>query len=144
LDGFKDKDIVASLKKDLTNRTIVGEYCGNQNYQHLIKYDRVTLIWFAVIDNDSLKNECVDLVSGHKFFKHYGLDVVDSTVLGTFSSFYELNYVLLKYFDEVARGRIEVHHEGAVLYFEVQPTADSDEPPRVLIIPILRFFRWPN
>jgi len=29
-----------------------------------------------------------------------------------------MNYNLLKYYDEVSRGRIEDYHEGAVLYFE--------------------------
>jgi hypothetical protein len=41
---------------------MTGEYCGNQKYQHLVKYERVTIYWFAVVENDSLIQECVDVL----------------------------------------------------------------------------------
>lgn len=38
-----------NLKKDLTGRTLVGEYVGNSRHQHLIKYPRTMLIWFSLV-----------------------------------------------------------------------------------------------
>ena len=36
------------FKKELEDRTIVGEYCGNIHHQHLVKYNKINIIWFAI------------------------------------------------------------------------------------------------
>jgi len=36
----KGLSFVEDLKKDLDGKTLIGEYIGNQNFQHLIKYSR--------------------------------------------------------------------------------------------------------
>jgi hypothetical protein len=72
------------------------------------------------VENDSLKKECVDLETSKAFFLSYGLDTAEVTELGVYDNFRQLNIRLLRYYDEISRGRIEVHHEGAVLYFESQ------------------------
>jgi hypothetical protein len=51
---------VEDLKSDLENRTMVGEYCGNQKHQHLVKYDRVTIYWFGVVAHNS-PDTCIDV-----------------------------------------------------------------------------------
>ena len=48
-----DKAGFKSLKEDLDGVTMVGEYIGSQDHQHLVKYSRVTLIWYAVVSNNS-------------------------------------------------------------------------------------------
>ena len=45
---------VEGLKKAADNKTMVAEYCGNQNYQHLVKYTEIDLIFYAIVENDSL------------------------------------------------------------------------------------------
>lgn len=51
---FKKKDLEA-LKKDMTHRTFIGEYIGNIECQHLVKYPRETIIFYAIVDNNSPK-----------------------------------------------------------------------------------------
>lgn len=34
----KKKDEIEELKRDLTGKALVGEYCGNPDFQHLVKY----------------------------------------------------------------------------------------------------------
>jgi hypothetical protein len=34
----KNKNQIDELKKDLSNKTLIGEYCGNPDFQHLVKY----------------------------------------------------------------------------------------------------------
>jgi hypothetical protein len=34
----KKKEEIEALKAELKGRTIVGEYCGNPDFQHLVKY----------------------------------------------------------------------------------------------------------
>jgi len=45
----KNKDQIAELKQDLTGRALVGEYCGNPEYQHLVKYNEVTIFFYALV-----------------------------------------------------------------------------------------------
>ena len=37
------------LKKDLKGVTLIGEYVGSQDHQHLVKYSRTTLIFYAIV-----------------------------------------------------------------------------------------------
>jgi hypothetical protein len=41
------------LKEELKNMTLVGEYIGSQDHQHLVMYSRVSLIFYAIVDNNS-------------------------------------------------------------------------------------------
>ena len=51
-------DAINQLKEDFTGKTLVGEYIGSQEHQHLVKYSRVTIIFYAVVENDSMK-DCI-------------------------------------------------------------------------------------
>ena len=44
---------IIQLKELLDGKTIIGEYCGNPKYQHLIRYDSISIKWFAMVNNDS-------------------------------------------------------------------------------------------
>lgn len=39
------------LQNALDGQTLVGEYIGSDDHQHLVKYSRVTLIFYAIVDN---------------------------------------------------------------------------------------------
>lgn len=39
----------SELENDLDGNTLIGEYIGSQEHQHLVKYSRVTLIFYAVV-----------------------------------------------------------------------------------------------
>ena len=47
------KEQLMELKHDLKGRTIVGEYCGNPDYQHLVKYANTTIYFYALVENSS-------------------------------------------------------------------------------------------
>lgn len=79
---------IERLKADLGNRTIVGEYIGNQKFQHLIKYSRKTLIFYSVVENNSQSQEvCWLPMKAQELFKKYDLDTVKMESLGHFSSY---------------------------------------------------------
>jgi hypothetical protein len=50
------KGMVSKLKADMTGNTLIGEYIGSQEHQHLVKYSRVTLIFYAVVTNSSVED----------------------------------------------------------------------------------------
>jgi hypothetical protein len=56
-----------NLRKDLNGKTMVGEYIGSQEHQHLVKYSRVTIIFYAIIDNYSYES-CMPCSQAWKFF----------------------------------------------------------------------------
>jgi hypothetical protein len=47
--GVKLEDLIT----DLNGNTLIGEYIGSQEHQHLVKYSRVTIIFYAIVKNDS-------------------------------------------------------------------------------------------
>lgn len=48
LADYQKKD-VELLKKELTGKTIIGEYCGNPDFQHLVKYDKTIIYFYAMV-----------------------------------------------------------------------------------------------
>ncbi len=77
------------LKKDISSKTMVGEYIGNKNCQHLAKYQRETIIFYSIVDNYSRKICCLPEES-YKIFKSCGLDVVSNTTMGVYTNYDEL------------------------------------------------------
>jgi len=63
------------LQKALDNRTLIGEYVGSPEHQHLVKYTRVSIIFYALVENDSDKS-CVPCGQAFGFFKKFELDMV--------------------------------------------------------------------
>ena len=45
----KNKAEIEKLKEVLNGRTIVGEYCGNPEFQHLVKYADIIIYFYAVV-----------------------------------------------------------------------------------------------
>ena len=37
----------------MQGKTFIGEYCGNQNYQRIVKYEKIDIFFFAIVDNVS-------------------------------------------------------------------------------------------
>lgn len=103
--------------------TLVGEYIGSQDHQHLVKYSRVTIIFYAVVDNIS-EESCWPCDKAWGLFKKFGLDVVKIQDLGSFKNYGALCDQLETTFKDVAKSPIAQDEEGNVLYF-VDQTKDK-------------------
>ena len=104
LDTF-DAHKKESIKLDLAGNTMVGEYIGSQEHQHLVKYSRVTIIFYAIVDNYSAES-CWPCSKAWQLFQKYGLDVVHIKSLGTYDNYGVLCDQLEKTFKEVAKSSI--------------------------------------
>ena len=111
---FKKKDL-ESLKVDMAGKTWVGEYVGNVQCQHLVKYPRETIIFYAIVDNNSSRI-CKLPEDSMKIFKKYAFDVVGFETLGVYSDYDKLCDDTEKEFRIVAGQTISEEEEGAVLY----------------------------
>ena len=65
----------------------MGEYIGSDDHQHLVKYSRVTLIFYAIVGNSS-EQSCWPCKKAWAFFQKYNLDVVHIQSLGEFTDYH--------------------------------------------------------
>lgn len=107
---------IQALKAVLDGHTLVGEYVGHNDYQHLVKYDRKTVVFYALVDNNS-KVTCVSPILGYAMMQKFGLDCVKVDNFGTYRRIDELYAALDELFTRVAQQSIEDGEEGSVLYF---------------------------
>jgi len=108
-------DQLKELKQDLSGKTLVGEYVGNPELQHMIEYSRQTIIFYAVVDNNCSKI-CLPPEESLALFKKYGLDSVSFQSCGVFNDFAKLCECLLQTHELVAKSKISEFEEGGVLY----------------------------
>lgn len=48
---------IAKLQTALSSKTLIGEYVGHKNLQHIMKYRKETIVFYAITDNtDNEKN----------------------------------------------------------------------------------------
>ena len=40
-----------SFIEDIEGKTLLGEHCGNKNHQHITTYDKVQIIFYAIVEN---------------------------------------------------------------------------------------------
>ena len=99
--------------KDLT---LIGEYIGSPYHQHLVKYSRISLIFYAIVQNSS-NAICWPCNKAWSFFKEFNLDVVNITSLGCFANYDSLCDNLETTFKKVSKSSISEDEEGNVLYF---------------------------
>lgn len=71
----------------------MGEYIGNPEYQHLVKYPKETLIFFGIVKNNS-HDICEPNEVAMKLFKKYGLNTVDMVSLGVYGDYDEICDIL--------------------------------------------------
>lgn len=113
-----------SLKQDMRNRTWIGEYIGNIQLQHLVKYPAETIIFYSVVDNNSPKI-CKLPEDSIRFFKKYGFNIVRTESMGVYSDYDKMCDDLVQEYNNVARQSIQNEEEGAVLYMIKRDKEDS-------------------
>lgn len=99
----------------MNGRTFVGEYCGNQNFQHLVKYDAINLHFYAIVENDSTET-CIPPEEAYQVFNKFDLKTVEIEKHET-KSWSEFNSTLFDLYKRIGSASIDVSGEGAVLYF---------------------------
>jgi hypothetical protein len=106
----------AKLQKALSGKTLVGEFVGHPDNQHLVKYTRETIIFYAVIDNNDIKQNCLLPEDAYKIFNEFELDCVPTETIGMFNNIDSLSDALNHEYKLVSQGSIKSEEEGAVIY----------------------------
>jgi len=69
---------------------LIGEYTGDQKYQHLIKYEKIDLIFYSVMNNWGA-DDYWEVEKAFDFLTKYGLSVVKYSSHKDIGSFEALN-----------------------------------------------------
>ncbi len=92
------KKQLEALKDELAGKTMVGEYCGNPEFQHLVKYAQITIYFYAIVENDS-KYTCIPPNRAFNFFEKHHIPIVKNyqkSYIGAVTEFKELGNKLLE------------------------------------------------
>lgn len=113
--GKRNKSL-AKLQEALSGITLVGEYVGHSDNQHLVRYSRESIIFYAAVDNNNKSQNCLLPEEAYKIFNEFGLDCVPAETVGMFDNIDSLSDALNHEFKIVSQGSIKSEEEGAVIY----------------------------
>lgn len=113
--GRKNKSL-AKLQEALSGKTLVGEYVGHPDNQHLVRYTKESIIFYAAVDNNNQNQNCLLPEDAYWIFNEFGLDCVPTETVGMFDNIDSLSDALNHEFKIVSQGSIKSEEEGAVIY----------------------------
>ena len=90
-----------------------------------MKYSRVTIIFYAVVENHSMQ-DCIPCDEAWALFDKWGLDKVAIQTLGCFTDYDQMCDSLCRVFKDVAKSEIAQEEEGNVLYFIKRPIDQAE------------------
>ena len=105
---------LAQLKELMSKLTMVGEYCGNPEFQHLVMYDRIDLQVFAFVDKAS-DRACIPLPESMQIARDFGFTHVEIH-RETVNSLEKLRDALDRAYTDCFFNKHKRDSEGAVLY----------------------------
>lgn len=107
---------INDLKEELNGRTILGEHCGHPMHQHIMKYSKIQIIFYALIENED-KEICADPDIAYSFFQRFKLEMSKRIKFDNIKTFEEMNNVLFDMSKKIAAAPMEEEGEGSVIYF---------------------------
>lgn len=110
-----DQDKIESLKNLLSDATLVGEYVGNPDCQHIVQYKEKNISFFALIPHES-DILCYDFEKTNKILSQFNLKSVQSENLGEISSTEQFSLIMQQMFFNIQNKETENSCEGSVFY----------------------------
>ncbi|CAG9316056.1 unnamed protein product [Blepharisma stoltei] len=118
-----NRNLVENLKNDLDGFTFIGEYVGNQKYQHLVKYNENTILFFAYVDNNS-PHSFMPPLKAFSLFKKYNLNRVEVEYIGNMRTLEELYRNLGDLYNKISSEAL-TEGEGSVIYLLENQNPDN-------------------
>eukprot|EP01022_Parablepharisma_sp_SALTPOND_P030325 TRINITY_DN75_c0_g3_i1.p2 TRINITY_DN75_c0_g3~~TRINITY_DN75_c0_g3_i1.p2 ORF type:complete len:593 (-),score=97.08 TRINITY_DN75_c0_g3_i1:6164-7942(-) len=113
--ALKIQGKLEAFKAEAANRTLVGEYVGNYDHQHLVKYEKETILFYAVVDNAGITN-CIGPAAAMALFDKYGLDHVSCESVGVYQTMEALLEGIKKTYISICLESLDNEEEGLALY----------------------------
>ncbi|CAD8179506.1 unnamed protein product [Paramecium octaurelia] len=103
------------LKSFLTENTLIGEYCGNPDYQHITKYSHLQLIFYAIVNNNS-PDICLPVEHTKQICNQFKLQFVKNQSIKSFDNYEAVLKQLAIWSKLIGEGPMELEGEGSVAY----------------------------
>jgi hypothetical protein len=131
---------VNDLKNEIDGYTLIGEFVGKEGCQHIVAYEKESIIFYTIVKNDSydpslLPETCTDI------FKRYNMLCVPVESKGCVETLEALKIVLSNVFTEVGSGPLATQEEGAVVYL-VSRNKETGHEEKVLSLSKLKTFEY--
>lgn len=133
----QSKERVNQLKEYLNDYTFIGEYIGNQYYQHLVRYTQHTILFYSIISKEDLEKICVPIEKAIEVFCSFGLNMVSIESIGIFKDWTDLSRSLESLYRRISESSIVDEEEGSVIYLSScksmrESVEDKEEEEEVL------------
>jgi len=115
-----------SLKNYLKEHTFVGEYCGNQMLQHLVRYSKEEIRFYAVVPKYSTLM-CLPISMARKIILGFSLHFVKMQEYLGLKTFVAIGNTLDKLDKKVNSMTVEEMGEGSVVYLESEDPNSGDK-----------------
>jgi hypothetical protein len=119
-----------SLKQELTDKVIIGDFIGNSDLINLIKYPRETICFHSVVlknrTNETVRETTYCLPNSINILKKHYLEVVPNRVCGVFETYDALCDSLSEVHKQISNSSLSQSEEGAVLTFIRRSEAGPD------------------
>lgn len=112
----QSKERVNQLKEYLNDYTFIGEYIGNQYYQHLVRYTQHTILFYSIISKEDLEKICVPIEKAIEVYYSFGLSMVSIESIGIFKDWTDLSRSLESLYRRISESSIVDEEEGSVIY----------------------------
>ncbi|OMJ89767.1 hypothetical protein SteCoe_8037 [Stentor coeruleus] len=110
-----DQDKIESLKIILSEATLVGEYVGNPDCQHIVQYKEKNISFFAVVPHES-DILCYDFEKTNSILNQFNLKSVQSENLGQITNTEQFSLIMQQMFYNIQNKETENSCEGSVFY----------------------------
>ena len=107
---------VEDFIKEITGYTLVGENVGDPESQHIQYYDHKDIIFFSMVNNNSL-DICQNFEFTYKIFNKYGLTNCPYTKIGPINNVNSFYKTMREVYLNVLKSPCEKEGEGSVVYF---------------------------
>ena len=84
---------------------MIGEFCGHGNYQHLVKYEKISIIFYAIVENYSIAS-CIDPRKAFDIFEEFKLESVSCKFIGKFDDITTFKTKLTELYKEISEASI--------------------------------------
>lgn len=115
IENFTPEEI-KTIQDFIKDKTLIGEYVGNQFHQHLIRYMKHTILFFGIVENNNPTDNSLPVLKAFQILKKFKLDVVPFEYIGTYEKMEDLYEALKKLYVRIAESSIIDEEEGSVIY----------------------------
>jgi ATP-dependent RNA circularization protein (DNA/RNA ligase family) len=102
-------------KECMNGKTFVGEDCGNQQYQHLVKDTEVDIYFVAIVENNN-DVTCLPPSEAFPIFEKFGLTHVKYYDMGAYDNWQAFNESLKQIYIDVSQATSDSEDVGSVIY----------------------------